>query len=60
MLDSRARWQRLLTPSEVQVRLFGDITVVTGQAEASVLAGERAARFALRFTHGWMRRDGRW
>jgi ketosteroid isomerase-like protein len=48
------------TPSEVTVRIFGDVGLVTGLADVvDTLKGEsRHIRF--RYTNVWLKRGGRW
>jgi len=42
--------------SELRVRMFGTVAIVTGREET---LGQRTA-FQARFTHVWARRNGRW
>ncbi len=51
---------RSIQPRDVQVRLFGDVAVLTGQADLGVRAGERDLDLAVRFTSVYVRRDGEW
>lgn len=51
---------RSIQPREVQVRLLGDVAVLTGRAELGVRAQERDMDLAVRFTSVYVRRDGVW
>ena len=46
-----------MTIDDVQVRLFGDVAVITGRTTAS---GADGGSIQLRFTDVAVRRDGRW
>jgi ketosteroid isomerase-like protein len=48
------------TPSEVSVRLLGDVAILTGRATMRAMVGGEERRNELRFTNVWLRRDGRW
>ena len=49
-----------IQPRDVQVRLSGDVAVLTGRADLRVRAQERDLDLAVRFTSVYVRRDGEW
>jgi ketosteroid isomerase-like protein len=63
LLDSIASGSlvyRSIQPRDVQVRLFGDVAVLTGRADLGVRTGERDLDLAASFTSVYVRRDGEW
>ena len=47
-------------PSDVNIRIYGDVGLVTGLAEiVDVLRGVRR-HIRFRYTHVWVKRDGNW
>ena len=59
LLSGRTRYQSL-EPSEMQVRTYGDMAVITGMMRSTALVAGQESRTVLRFTNVWIRRDGRW
>lgn len=51
---------KVIKPTDLQVRVFGDIAVIHGVAAMNVDANGQAIVNTLRFTDIWARRDGRW
>lgn len=51
---------KVIKPTDLQVRVFGDIAVIHGVAAMNVDANGQAMVNTLRFTDIWARRDGRW
>jgi ketosteroid isomerase-like protein len=51
---------KVIKPSDLQVRVFGDIAVIHGAAAMEVDANGQAIVNTLRFTDIWAKRDGRW
>ena len=49
-----------VAPSNMQVRSYGDIAVVTGHADVEVSNSGNRNSFSVRFTDVLVRRDGRW
>lgn len=59
-LRSGATKYESIEPSEVKIRVFGDIGVLNGRAAFRVRNGEQRQAFNLVFTEVYQRRDGRW
>lgn len=69
-VDSKASFLESLTsgrvtykaikPTDLQVRVFGDLAIIHGVAAMNVDANGQAIVNTLRFTDVWARRDGRW
>ena len=58
--ESGTRKIQLWDHSDVKVRLYGNVGLVTGLAEViDILKGERR-HIRFRYTHVWVERDGRW
>ena len=51
---------KVIKPANLQVRVFGDIAVIHGEAAMEVDSNGQAIVNTLRFTDIWARRDGRW
>ncbi len=51
---------KVIKPSDLQVRVFGDTAVIHGVAAMEVDANGQAIVNTLRFTDVWVKRDGRW
>lgn len=51
---------KVIKPSDLQVRVFGDVAVIHGMAAMEVDANGQAIVNTLRFTDIWAKRDGRW
>lgn len=51
---------KVIKPSNLQVRVFGDMAVIHGEAAMEVDANGQQIVNTLRFTDIWARRDGRW
>ncbi|HVR97049.1 MAG TPA: nuclear transport factor 2 family protein [Thermoanaerobaculia bacterium] len=49
-----------IQPRDVQVRLYGEVAVLTGRADLQVRAQERDMDIAARFTSVYVLQDGRW
>jgi ketosteroid isomerase-like protein len=49
-----------IEPSEVAVRLYGEMAIVTGRADMKVSAQGREQAFPIRFTEVWVKRGGHW
>lgn len=59
-IASGALVYRSIQPRDVQVRLSGDVAVLTGRADLGVRAQERDLDLAVLFTSVYVRRDGEW
>jgi ketosteroid isomerase-like protein len=57
--SGRTRY-RVIEPSDVQVRVYGSVAVLTGRARVSVVTNNQPNEILLRFTSAWAQRDGRW
>lgn len=51
---------KTITPSDLQVRVYGTTAIITGLAAMTVDANGEALNNRLRFTDVWVKRDGRW
>jgi ketosteroid isomerase-like protein len=51
---------KVIKPTDLQVRVFGDLAIIHGVAAMNVDANGQALVNTLRFTDVWARRDGRW
>lgn len=51
---------KVIKPTDLQVRVFGDLAIIHGVAAMNVDANGQAIVNTLRFTDVWARRDGRW
>lgn len=51
---------KVIKPANLQVRVFGDIAVIHGEAAMNVDANGQVMNNTLRFTDIWTKRDGRW
>lgn len=51
---------KVIKPTDLQVRVFGDLAIIHGVAAFNVDANGQAIVNTLRFTDVWARRDGRW
>jgi uncharacterized protein (TIGR02246 family) len=49
-----------ITPSDVQVRVYGDTAVMTGRAAINVTVDGKTSDLLLRFTSVYAHRDGKW
>ena len=58
--DSATRRVQSWDASDVDIRIYGNVALVTGLADVSdtLSGGGRHIRF--RYTHVWVKRDGRW
>lgn len=54
-------WQyKKYEPSNVKVKLLGNVAVVTGRVDRVIVVNNRETIGALAFTHVWSRIDDRW
>jgi len=51
---------KVITPANLQVRVFGDLAIIHGEAAMNVDANGQVMANTLRFTDIWAKRDGRW
>jgi len=51
---------KVIKPTDLQVRVFGDLAIIHGVAAMNVDANGQAIVNTLRFTDVWAKRDGRW
>lgn len=51
---------RVIRPSTIDVRVYGDVAVGTGMAEIEATAGGQELAVTLRYTDVYVKRDGRW
>ena len=59
-IDSATVNYELIEPTDVRIRLYGDVAVVTGSANLRVSAGGDVHRLAIRFIEVYVVRDDRW
>jgi ketosteroid isomerase-like protein len=57
--SGRTRY-RSIEPSDVQVRVYGTVAILTGRARVSVVSNDQPSEIVLRFTSAWAQREGRW
>jgi ketosteroid isomerase-like protein len=55
----RTRYQSI-EPSDVQVRMYGQVAILNGLAKVRFLTNGQPGETSLRFTSAWHERDGRW
>jgi len=49
-----------IAPSDVKVRVYNGLALSTGRSQMRVRSGTGVSSFGIRFTEGYVRRDGRW
>lgn len=49
-----------IAPSDLRVRVYGDVAIVNGVAEIDVVNAGTPAHLKLRFLEAWVKRSGRW
>jgi ketosteroid isomerase-like protein len=47
-------------PADVVVQIYGNVGLVTGLAEVTDALGGEGRHIRFRYTHVWVKRDGRW
>lgn len=60
MIRKRTVVYESITPSEVTVRVYDGLSLVTGRAQVRVRDSAGASSFGVRFTEVYIRRDGQW
>jgi ketosteroid isomerase-like protein len=57
--SGRTKYQSI-EPSDMTIRIYGPVAILTGQATVRVVASGEPRDLALRFTSAWHQRGGRW
>lgn len=60
LIRSRGLVYESIAPTEVRVRVHGDIAIVTGRSQMRVRSATGVSSFGIRFTEVYVRRNQRW
>ena len=60
LIRSRRLVYESIAPSEMHVRVYEGVAIVTGLSQMRVRSATWASSFQIRFTEAYVRREGRW
>jgi hypothetical protein len=60
LIRSRRLVYESIAPSEMHVRVYEGVAIVTGLSQMRVRSATGASSFQIRFTEAYVRREGRW